>query len=165
MERFTVSALCTREEYIAYCAARKNRLWPTALGIALLLGGAAGGILRALPWNTVLLFVLLGGCLALVDPLFLPIFRKGEAARRYDESDSLNMAVTLTFEGETVTVRGARVDAELPLSLATVSEAGKVLSLRFGAELNVLVPLRAFSGEQIAALRAELERREPIPKE
>ncbi len=152
MEKFTASALCTREDYMAFRSAGKIRPLPIVCGAVLIAVAAAGLIFKLFDINTALLPLVAGLALLLYDPLFLPVYRKGEAAREYDTSGMLNKAVTLTFEGDSVFVDSVNLTGTLPLSLATVTQQANVISLRFGPEPEILIPLHALTEQQANTL-------------
>lgn len=148
------SVKLTREEYMDFCVkTRRKTVWLAALGIVLFLGAVAayfleGGVVH-LNW----LLMLVGAFCLTAEPLWLPMREKGEAGRRYDASDALQQAVSLTIENEAVTVRTACQEGTVPLSLMTEKKAtADMVCLVFGDELTVYIPRRAVSDDEWAGV-------------
>ena len=139
MKNVSLSVKCTREEYMEFCVNRhKPMAWLTAVGILLVGCGAAVAVLGG-GLNSGVLLLLFGGVVCmLLSPLMLPMMRKGEAARRYDASDSLKSAVCVTVDERGVTVSGATLEGTLPMdALTEVVETAAMLALVFGQEYTL----------------------------
>lgn len=158
MNTLSLPVRCTREEYMTFCAMRrKDPLWTTIAGVVLLLIAAVLCILDQSVGQPALLLLLLGVVLLLTSPLILPTVRKGAAGRRYDASDSLKAAVSITMNEETLTVRSACQEGTVPLSaLTAVEQTGGMTALVFGKELTVCIPMRSFTEAEAAAFEAIL---------
>ena len=153
METISLAVKCTREEYMEfYAAVRKKSVWSTVMGAVLLI---TAGLLYILDGNVMQLAPLLGlvaVTLMLLNPVILPAVRKGAAGRRYDNSDALKGALTVTMTRETLTVRSACCEGQMPLSALTdVWRAKGVTALMFGKELTVCIPMRAMDADEAAA--------------
>ncbi len=156
MKRTELSVLCTREEYMRFYAACAPRT--TGLLMAAGVTAAAGlllFLLQAAEKQAAGLLILTAVLLALFGGVVLPFYRKGEAARRYDESDSLSMAVSVVIEGDALTLHSAHIDGVLPLCAVTKTvRTGEMLALLFGREVTVLLPLRALSEQEAREIAA-----------
>lgn len=161
MATVMISVRCTREEYMEFCAKRRKATHLPMIGGAVLLCGAvASYIVQQQATQTALLLVLLGLIGLTLEGLWLPLFRKGEAGRRYDASDSLQQAISLTLEGDTLQVKTATQEGTVPLSLVTaVEETDKMLAIVFGKEWQVYIPKRVLCEDEEAALREALNRK------
>ena len=162
MKKTDISVLCTREEYIRFCAACA----PKATGFfvaaaATAVTGLLMLFLQTADMQTAIWLLLAAVLLALFGGVILPFYRKGEAARRYDESDSLSMAVSVVIEGDSLTLHGAHIDGTLPLCAVTKTvRTPEMLALLFGREVTVLLPLRAMSEQEARELVALAEKTE-----
>ena len=158
MDKISLAVKCTREEYMEfYATARKKSMIPTALGIAMLMvAGLLCGTQRALG-QPALFAILLGMALILANPLILPAMRKGEAGRRYDNSDVLKGALTLTIDNKELTVRSACQEGTVPLSALTdIRQEKGITALVFGKELTVCIPMRSMNEDETAAFQTIL---------
>jgi len=162
MTTLQLSARCTREEYMEYCVHRHKKQPLLLVAGAIFIGLAAiSYAFQQQMTQTGWLLVLLGMICATLDGLWLPMFRKGEAARRYDASDTLQQAIRLTCEETMWTVQTADHEGTLPLSLVTaVEQTEAMLAILFGAELTVLIPKRALEEDELAFLLRTLQRKE-----
>ncbi len=160
MTEFMISARCTREEYMEYCVKRHKPLRLLRIvGVLFLVAAVALYIWQQQATQTGLLMVLLGLIGVTLDWLWLPLFRKGEAARRYDASDALSQAFSLTLTDEALTVKTAAIEGTLPLSFVTaVEETDAMIAVVCGGELTVPIPKRALSEAEITALRQALRK-------
>lgn len=143
---------CTREEYMQFCAYRqKGPAWTTAVGILMIAAAVLVCVLSQSLDATAVLLVILGAVLTAFSPLLLPLFQKGEAGRRYDNSDALKGSLMLTLDSETLTVKSVCQEGCVPLSALTrVWQTSAVTALEFGKELTVCIPMRSFSAEERA---------------
>lgn len=161
MTTFTVSARCTREEYMDYSVKRHEKHWlPTVAGVLLLVGAVGLYIWQRQSTQTGLLLVLLGLIGITLEWLWLPLFRKGEAARCYDASDALSDAFTIALQDGDLYVKTADIEGTLPLSCITaVEQTDAMIAVVCGEELTVPIPKRALTDEEkqvlFAALRKE----------
>ncbi len=162
MAKVAVSVRCTREEYMTFCAKRhKPTHLPLIAGAVLLCGAAGSYILQQQATQTGLLLLLLGLIGVTLEGLWLPLFRKGEAGRRYDASDTLRQAVSIELTDETLLVRTAVKEGNLPLSLVTaVEETDAMMAVLFGKECTIYIPKRVLREDEYALLREALSRKE-----
>lgn len=162
MTSVSVSVRCTREEYTQYCASRVHTpLLPTVLGAVCLVGGVALEATGAATISGLVPLMIVAGILAifLFSPLVLIFWHKSEAAKRYDNADSLKQAVALTMSEDSVTVRTACHEGTLPLSLLTATaETGDAIGLCFGAELEICIPKRALTTEELTFIKQTIHR-------
>ena len=158
MDKISLAVKCTREEYMEFFAAsHKKSMIPTALGIAMLMvAGLLCGTQRVLG-QSALFAILLGMALILANPLILPFMRKGAAGRRYDNSDVLKGALTLTIDRKELTVRSACQEGTVPLSALTdIRQTKGITALVFGKELTVCIPMRSMTEDETAAFQTIL---------
>lgn len=155
MKNVSLSVKCTREEYMEFCVNRhKPMAWLTVVGILLVGCGAAVVILGGELSGGVLLLLLGGVVSMMLSPLILPMMRKGEAARRYDASDSLKSAVSVTVDERGITVSGATIEGTLPVdALTEVVETSSMLALVFGREYTLCIPKRALLEEELSVIK------------
>ena len=152
MKTLSLPVRCTREEYMQFCAVRrKGPAWTTAVGIVMIAAAVAVGLFSQ-SLNAVLLLLAFGGAvLTSFSPLLLPLLLKGEAGRRYDASDALKSAVTVSLDGQELTVKSVCQEGCVPLSALTkVWQTSHVTALEFGKELTVCIPRRSFSDAEYA---------------
>lgn len=130
-----------------FCAKRRgSNVWLTVCGGVLCAVGAAMIAVEQTADSLALCMLFAGVLLLLATPLWLPLYRKGEAARQYDTSDTLKDAVSLTITGTTLTVKNACVEGTVPLAAMTeCQQTPAMLALVFGRELTVCIPKRALS--------------------
>ncbi len=155
MKTMSLAVRCTREEYMQFCATyQKGSLWTTAVGVLLLLLTALLCILDGTMGQTALLLLFAGVLLLLTAPLILPTVRKGAAGRRYDASDALKSAVSITLDEQQLTVRGVAVEGCVPLtSLTAVYATASMIALVFARELTVYLPVRSLSEQDTQMLK------------
>ncbi len=156
----SLSVRCTREEYLQFCAETAPKpAWVTGVGLLLVLMAAAETMYAGGVSQFGVLLMLCGVLGLLINPLLLPMLRKGEGGRRYDDSDDLRQAMQLTFSDDTLTVRSATVEGTLPLSLVTdVVTTATMLSFSFAGELTVCIPVRAMTDEESATVKELLKK-------
>ncbi len=130
-------------------------MWSTVLGAILLIVAGPLYILDSDITSFAPLLGLVAVTLILLNPLILPAVRKGAAGRRYDNSDALKGAVTLTIDEQTLTVRTACQEGTLPLSALTdIWQTKDMTALVFGKELTVCIPMRTMTDDEAAAFQA-----------
>lgn len=157
METVSVSMRCTREEYMEYYVNHIQKPWfPGVIGAVMIV---MSGVLQAVSEYDItapmtLLFVC--GVLALLfSPVFVVFWYKSEAAKRYDNAESLKQAITLTVSNEFLTVKTACHEGVLPLSLVTgVNETAKAFGIVFGNELEICLPKRVLTEEELTCVKA-----------
>lgn len=160
MKTVSISVKCTREEYMEFCVNRHpSMLWLSFVGVIVLVMGAAlvvmdGGISQSS------LLLLFGGVIVmLLSPLILPMMRKGEAARRYDASDTLKTAMTLVFDENGVTVNSMVLEGTLPYKAITdVIETNSMLALVYGKECQLCIPKRVLTKDELQTLSTIIDR-------
>lgn len=154
MEKLAFSVKCTREEYMNFCVKnRKSMRLPAIVGAVLVIGAVGAYFLQNSTTQIGWLLMLVGLIGLTAESLWLPMVERGAAGRRYDASDSLQQAVTVTIEGDTLTVRTACQEGQLPLSLMTqVCRTPEMTSLVFGRELTVYIPSRVLNDDERAVL-------------
>jgi len=160
MKPISVSVKCTREEYMDFCVNRHpSMLWLSGIGLVVLAMGAMlvvmdGGISQSS------LLLLFGGVIVmLLSPLILPMLRKGEAARRYDASDTLKTAMTLIFDDTAVTVNSMALEGTLPYdALTDVIQTNAMLAFVFGKECQLCIPKRVLTEDELETLSAIIDR-------
>ncbi|MGN0171359.1 MAG: hypothetical protein ACI39E_01085 [Acutalibacteraceae bacterium] len=162
MKKIHISVLCTREEYIRFCGASAPKATGFAVAAAVTaVTGLLLLLLKTADTQTAVTVLLAAVLLALFGGVILPFYRKGEAARRYDESDSFSTAVSVVIEGDSLTLHGAHIDGTLPLCAVTKTvRTSEMLALQFGREVTVLLPLRAMSEQEARELAALAEKAE-----
>lgn len=158
MDKLTLAVKCTREEYMNFYAdLRKEPFWMTAVGVALLLVTAALCVMDQTMKQHTLLLAMLGIVMVLMKPLILPTVRKGAAGRRYDASDALKGAVSLTMDDKALTVRSACQEGCVPLTALTeVLKTNDMTALVFGKELTVCIPMRSLTADEAIAFETFL---------
>lgn len=158
MNRISLAVRCTREEYMNfYGSVRKNTVWTTIVGAVLLVVTVILCVVDETMKQHTLLLALIGIVLVLMTPLILPTVRKGAAGRRYDASDALKGALTITMEEDTLTVRSACQEGTVPLRALTAIEQTKdMTALVFGKELCVCIPMRTMTDDEVTAFHAIL---------
>ena len=158
MENISLAVKCTREEYMeCYAASRKNTTWSTVFGAILLIAAGPLYVLDGTVTQLAPLFSLIAVTLILLNPVILPAVRKGAAGRRYDNSDALQGALTLTINGKELTVRSACQEGTVPLTALTdIWQAKGITALVFGKELTVCIPMRSMNEEETAAFEGIL---------
>lgn len=158
MKPIELSVRCTREEYMDYAVqSGKKYLWTAAVGFVFAAASIVSGVCMQRVNTACLLWGFCGVLLLLLDPLILPLYRKGEAARRYDRSESLQGAISLRLDETTLYVRTVTDEASLPLTALTdIQFTPAVTALRFGDTLTVCIPKRALRDEEATALAAIL---------
>lgn len=148
------SVKLTREEYMDFCVrSRRKTVWFAVFGALLFLVAVASHFLEGgtVSFNWLLMFV--GAICLTADTLWLPLYEKGAAGKRYDASDALSGAVAVTVSEETVTVKSAVYEATLPLSLISeVRKTADMAAWHFGRELVVYIPRRAVSDAEWASV-------------
>lgn len=159
METISLAVKLTREEYMAFYASyRKQSMWTTVFGAMLLIlwlplrlvGDTVTGV------TPLIMFAAL--FLLLLNPVILPFMRKGTAGRRYDASDVLKGALTLTMDSDTLFVRTVCHEGRLPLTAITdVYETNAMMALVFGKELTVYIPKRALTETELSWLHELLK--------
>ena len=134
MKPIELAVRCTREEYMEYAVHNgKKHWWTVPLGFCLLAGGIVSCVFVQQLTTVALLWGFVGVLLLLLDPLILPLYRKGEAAKLYDRSDSLQGAITLRMEDSELSMRSATTEATLKLDAMTeVKLTPRVIGLYFG---------------------------------
>ena len=158
VNRLSLAVRCTREEYMAFYAAyRGDPVWTTVIGAVVLAAAVVLCILdRAVQQHT-LLMGLVGAVLTLLSPLILPTVRKGAAGRRYDTSDTIRSAASLTMDDTVLQIKSACVEGSVPFSaLTAIEETPEMTALVFGRELTVCIPMRSFTPAELTAFRAIL---------
>lgn len=157
MTKVSVSVRCTREEYTRYCANRAHTPWlPTVFSVLCLVGGVVLEATETKHISGLVPCLIFLGILGIVvgSPLCLTFWHRSEAARRYDSADSLRQAVTLIMTEDSVTVRTACHEGTLPLTLLTdTAETGEAIGLIFGRELEICIPKRALSTEELTFIK------------
>ena len=158
MESISLSVRCTREEYMQFYATyRRAPAWTTALGVIVTVVAVGLCILDAAVQSHTLLLGLAGVLLLLLNPLLLPMARKGEAARRYDADDGLQDAVAMMIDDQMLTLRSTTVQGQVPLSsLTAVHQTAAMTVLEFGNELTVCIPLRSLNEQEQQYLQERL---------
>ncbi len=161
METVSVSVKCTREEYLNFCVARVGKPWfPGVVGVVMIV---MSGVLQAVSDYDItapMMLLMVCGIMALLfSPLFLVFWHKSEAAKRYDHADSLKQAVTLTMNKDCLNVRTSCHDGILPLSLVTaIDETGDAFGITFGKELELCIPKRVLTDEELMCVKAILHK-------
>ena len=155
VETISLAVKCTREEYMEFYATyRKKSMWSTVLGAILLLAAGPLYVMDTEVTSLAPLCSFIAVVLVLMNPLILPLIRKGEAGRRYDNSDALKGAVTVTIDRQTLTVRTACHEGCVPLSALTdIHQTATVTVLVFGKELTVCIPMRTMNEDETAAFK------------
>ena len=150
MTPLTFSVKLTREEYMDFCVkTRRQTRWPAIAGVLLVIGAVGAYFLENSTASLNWLLLLLGLIGLTAEPLWLPLWEKGAAGRRYDASDWLRQAATATLDTETLTVHTACHDGVLPLALVTqVHRCPDMMALEFGNECAVYIPRRALTDEE-----------------
>ncbi len=158
MNKISLAVRCTREEYMNfYGGVRKNSVWTTVVGAVLLVVTVILCVVDQTMKQHTLLLALLGIVLVLMTPLILPTVRKGAAGRRYDASDALKGALTITMDDKLLTVRSACQEGTVPLCALTAIEQTKdMTALVFGKELTVCIPMRTMTDDEVTAFHAIL---------
>lgn len=158
MNKITLAVKCTREEYMNFYAnIRKGSLWTTVIGAIILLATVMLCVIDQTMKQHTLLLAVIGIVLVLMTPVILPMMRKGAAGRRYDNSDALKGAVTLTMDEQTLTVRTACQEGTLPLSALTdVWQTEAMTALVFGKEMTVCIPMRTMTADEVTAFETFL---------
>lgn len=158
MKPIELAVRCTREEYMEYAAENgKKHLWTVPLGFVLLAGSIVSCVFVQQIQAASLVWFLCGMVLLLLDPLILPMIRKGEAARLYDRSESLQGAITLKLDDTGITVRSVTTEAVLPPDAVTEMKlTSRMVALCFGNTLTVCIPKRVLQDEELTALTAFL---------
>jgi len=158
VDKISLAVKCTREEYMNfYATVRKKSMWSTILGVILLIAAGPlyimdGGVTQLAP-----LFGLVAVTMILFNPLILPAIRKGAAGRRYDASDALKGALTVTVDCKTLTVRSACQEGCVPLSALTdIWQTSAMTALVFGKELTVCIPMRTMTDDEVAVFETFL---------
>lgn len=154
MDTISLAVKCTREEYMEfYATVGKKPLWTTVVGVTLLTVAVVLCMMEQSVRQHALLLLLLGVLTVSANPLILPMLRKGAAGRRYDNSDALRGALTVTVTRDTLTVRSACYDGAVPLAALTdVIQTKTMTALVFGKELTVCIPMRTMTADEAAAL-------------
>lgn len=144
-----------------YASYRKDPVWTTIAGALVILAAAVLCVLDGGIGQLTLLLLLIGVLLVLLSPLILPTMRKGAAGRRYDASDSLKGAVTITLDNETLTVRSACQEGTVPLcTMTAVITTRDMTALVFGKELTVCIPMRILRQDEIDTLHTILSKKD-----
>ncbi len=158
MDKISLAVKCTREEYMEfYAAVRRKSTWSTVFGAILLVASGPLFILDNTVTQLAPLCALLALTLILLNPVILPAVRKGAAGRRYDNSDMLKGALTLTIDRKELTVRSACQEGCVPLSALTdIWQAKGMTALVFGKELTVCIPMRSMTEDETAAFQTIL---------
>ena len=166
MDKISLAVKCTREEYMEfYAASRKNSTWSTVFGTILLIASGPLYVTDNTVTQLAPLFSLIAVMLILLNPVILPAVRKGAAGRRYDNSDVLQGALTLTIDRKDLTVRSACQEGTVPLTALTdIWQAKGITALVFGKELTVCIPMRSMNKDETAAFESILAayKKEPI---
>lgn len=158
MDKISLAVKCTREEYMDfYATVRKKSMWSTVLGVILLITAGPLYVMDSEVTRYAPLFGLLALTLILLNPVILPAIRKGAAGRRYDNSDALQGALTVTIDRNELFVRSACQEGTVPLSALTdIWQTDKMTALVFGKELTVCIPMRTMTQEEAAAFQTIL---------
>ena len=151
----TFSVKLTRNEYMDFCAkTRRKSVWSAVLGMFMLVGTAAVYVIEGYMLPLAWLLAAVGLFLLSAETVWLSLREKGEAGRRYDASDTLSGAVTVTLDDTTVTVKTACMEGCVPLAWMTEKKkTADMLALVFGEELCVYIPRRAISAAQWEELK------------
>ncbi len=146
----TFSVKLTRNEYMDFCAkTRRKSVWSAVLGMFMLVGANGVYLLEGYMLPIAWLLVAVGLFLLSAETVWLSLREKGEAGRRYDASDTLSGAVTVTIDESTVTVKTASMEGTVPLAWMTAKKKTvDMVCLCFGEELFVYIPRRAVSAEE-----------------
>lgn len=158
MNKITLAVKCTREEYMNFYAnIRKRSLWTTVIGTIVLLVTVVLCVIDQMMKQHTLLLAMIGIVLVLLTPVILPTVRRGAAGRRYDNSDALKGAVSLTMDAKTLTIRTACQEGCVPLAALTdVWQTKELTALVFGKELTVCIPMRSMTADEAAAFETFL---------
>ncbi len=158
VDKISLAVKCTREEYMEfYATVRKKSMWSTVLGAILLIAAGPLYVMDSEITRYAPLFGLVALTLILLNPLILPAVRKGAAGRRYDNSDALKGALTVTIDRKTLTVRSACQEGCVPLSALTdIWKTNTMTALVFGKELTVCIPMRIMTEDETAAFQTIL---------
>ena len=158
MEKLTLAVKCTREEYMNfYAGIGKKSMRSTVLGAILLIVAGPLYIIDSDVTSFAPLLGLVAVILIILNPLLLPMIRKGAAGRRYDNSDALKGAVSLTMDAKTLTIRTACQEGCVPLAALTdVWQTKELTALVFGKELTVCIPMRSMTADEAAAFETFL---------
>lgn len=154
---------CTRDEFMAFSVhAVRKPVWTTVLGGAVIACGAATVVLEQGQISALaLMLIFLGALLMLFSPLILPMFLKGEAAKRYDDKKGeLQSVITVTIKDNVLSFTSPSREGTIPLEELTEitnSEKAKVMSLSFGDEATLLIPWRALTDDEYGTLMSILQ--------
>ncbi len=158
MKPIELAVRCTREEYMDYAVHNgKKHWWTVPIGLLPAAMSIAFCVVMQRIDTASLLWGVVGLVLLILDPLILPLYRKGEAAKLYDRSDSLQGAITLRLEDSELSMRSATTEATLKLDAMTeVKLTPRVIGLCFGETLTVCIPKRVLQEEELEALMTSL---------
>jgi len=161
MNEFSVSVLLTKDEYIAYNAARcrKNRrgVWLMLLFGAAMLGVGLSALLfpgkMPLPGAASMSLLILGLFLGLYPTVLAPWFDRMRSAAEYEEKPDLRQASVYTFSGDAVGVRNGCMEGSFRAGLITeVTKTAGLIGFSVGREAQVIVPFRLLDERQTAFL-------------
>ncbi|MBR5134796.1 MAG: YcxB family protein [Clostridia bacterium] len=158
MMKLTISVRCTREEYMDFCVNRRARLpVVTAAGALIIASGVATALIGGMNQGCLLMW-LVGATAMMFSPLIFPMMLKGEAARRYDASDSLKLAFVAELTEEAIAFKSSTVEGRFPKEAVTnIVETDSMAAIEFAREVQICIPKRALSDEERAMLEALLQ--------